>query len=154
MLKLNSVQASFLAFSVLAVSVFSFVAFSLPAQAAGLKVSPVLECVISRDLDSDGVTDLYTGVFGYFNRNAEVVSVAAGSNDNKFNPTPALRSQPTDFQPGRVVGAFAVNFVSGNQVWTLKSLGNSAGTATVNPTSKPCTAGQEALHPYNPAFTF
>jgi hypothetical protein len=61
--------------------------------------------------------------FGYFNRNAdEAVSVPIGA-ANHLDPGPANQGQPTEFQPGRHWGVFAVkvpaDFGSKEILWTL-----------------------------------
>jgi len=61
--------------------------------------------------------------FGYHNRNAEeVVSVPIGAT-NKIEPGPANQGQPTEFQPGRHWGVFAVkvpaDFGSKELTWTI-----------------------------------
>jgi len=61
--------------------------------------------------------------FGYQNRNAEeVVSVPIGA-ANHLEPGPPNQGQPTEFQPGRHWGVFAVNvpadFGSKEVTWTL-----------------------------------
>jgi len=61
--------------------------------------------------------------FGYFNRNAEeVVSVPIGA-ANHVEPGPTNQGQPTEFQPGRHWGVFAVkvpaDFGSKEVTWTI-----------------------------------
>ena len=61
--------------------------------------------------------------FGYHNRNAdEAVSVPIGS-ANRVEPGPANQGQPTEFQPGRHWGVFAVrvpaDFGSREVTWTI-----------------------------------
>jgi hypothetical protein len=61
--------------------------------------------------------------FGYFNRNAEeVVSVPIGAT-NRIEPGPPNQGQPTEFQPGRHWGVFAVkvpaDFGSKEVTWTI-----------------------------------
>jgi hypothetical protein len=65
--------------------------------------------------------------FGYYNRNTEeVVDVAIGS-DNRIEPGPQNQGQPTEFQPGRHWGVFAVrvpaNFGDRTVTWTLSFRG-------------------------------
>ena len=67
--------------------------------------------------------------FGYYNRNAsETVSVPIGA-ANRVEPGPPNQGQPTEFQPGRHWGVFAVKvfFVrdrtSGFPAWTLPLAG-------------------------------
>ena len=61
--------------------------------------------------------------FGYFNRNSEeIVSVPIGA-ANRVEPGPPNQGQPTEFQPGRHWGVFAVNvpadFGSKEVTWTI-----------------------------------
>ena len=61
--------------------------------------------------------------FGYYNRNAqEALSVPIGA-ANRVEPGPPNQGQPTDFQPGRHWGVFAVkvpaDFGSKEVTWTL-----------------------------------
>jgi hypothetical protein len=145
----NTIAIAFTAFSVL-----SFAAFSVPVQATGLRVSPSLECVISRDLDGDTVIDMYTAVWGYNNLNSTTVTIAAGAGDNNYSPNPVFRGQPSDFLAGRAYGVFNNNFTSGNVVWRLKGPDGIARTATAATTSKACSVNVTAANPYDPANTY
>ena len=63
--------------------------------------------------------------FGFLNRNAkEEVDIPIGPN-NKFDPAPADRGQPTSFIPRRQTGAFTVTMPKGEKTltWTLISRG-------------------------------
>jgi hypothetical protein len=65
--------------------------------------------------------------FGYLNRNAqEVVDIPIGP-DNFISPGPQNQGQPTEFQPRRHWGVFAVrvpaDFGKGEVVWTLRFRG-------------------------------
>ena len=65
--------------------------------------------------------------FGYMNRNAEeVVEIPIGP-DNFMAPGPQNQGQPTQFQPRRHWGVFAVkvpaDFGPGEVVWTLRARG-------------------------------
>src|SRR5262249_44413421 len=75
-------------------------------------VQPILECVTQ---NADGT---FTASFGYLNQNTVPVTVFNGA-DNKFFPDPQDRGQPTVFQPGRVQGAFKVQFNGSNLFWKL-----------------------------------
>jgi hypothetical protein len=92
-------------------------------RASGQTVTPAFE---GWYLNSDGTISLS---FGYFNRNAgEVVTVPIGS-DNFISPGPQNQGQPTEFQPRRHWGVFAVqvpaDFGKGEVVWTLRFRGQS-----------------------------
>ena len=72
----------------------------------------------------DGTLSL---VFGYFNRNYEEhLDIPVGP-DNRFEPGPADRGQPTHFLPRRHTGLFAVvvpaDFGSQQLTWTLTAHG-------------------------------
>ena len=74
--------------------------------------------------NSDGTSSL---VFGYFNRNyEEYLDIPVGP-DNRFEPGPADRGQPTHFHSRRQTGVFAVVVPAyfGNQqmIWTLTAHG-------------------------------
>jgi hypothetical protein len=152
--QLSSISKTTTIVAFIAFAALSFIALSIPTHAVGLKISPVLECVISRDLNGDSVTDIYTAVWGYNNLNAGVVSITAGGVDNKYTPNPTFRGQPTDFNPGRAYALFNNNFTSGNVVWRLKGPDGLARTATANSSSKACSEGTAALHPYDETHTY
>jgi len=87
------------------------------AKASGQTVSPAFEGWYR---NSDGSFSIS---FGYLNRNAdEVVSVPIGA-ANHVEPGPANQGQPTEFQPGRHWGVFAVkvppDFGSKEVTWTI-----------------------------------
>lgn len=87
------------------------------AKASGQTVSPAFEGWYP---NADGSFSIS---FGYFNRNSEeVVSVPIGA-ANHVEPEPANQGQPTEFQPGRHWGVFAVrvpaDFGSKEVTWTL-----------------------------------
>ena len=71
----------------------------------------------------DGTRSL---VFGYFNRNYdERLDIAVGP-DNRFDPGPAERGQPTHFLPRRQTGVFAVVVPAdfeGRLTWSLTAYG-------------------------------
>jgi hypothetical protein len=153
--KLNSMQNIIVGAVFVFASLTAFAALSVPTYAtSNARISAILECVISRDLDGDSVVDLYTAVWGYNSLNTVVVSVTAGGTDNQYVPSPAFRGQPTDFNPGRAYAAFANNFTSGNVVWQLKGPDGNRRTATANPSSKACSASVVAANPYDPALTY
>ena len=90
-------------------------------KAAGQTVTPAYEGWYR---NSDGTFSLS---FGYLNRNAsEIVDIPIGP-DNSISPGPPNQGQPTEFQPRRHWGVFAVkvpaNFGNGEIVWTLKYRG-------------------------------
>ena len=92
-------------------------------KAAGQTVTPAYEGWYR---NADGTFSLS---FGYLNRNAsEVVEIPIGP-DNAIAPGPPNQGQPTEFQPRRHWGVFAVKvpatFGTGEVVWTLKFRGAS-----------------------------
>ncbi len=114
-----------------------------------LGVSPVLECVMR---NADGS---YTAYYGYNNPNPFPVTIPAGTN-NRINPSPTDRGQPTTFAPGRIASVFTVNFTSGNIVWILNGRTSTAG---VNSSPCRCMLGvsKSANNPtprYNDTVTF
>lgn len=84
-------------------------------------VSPILECS-GRIYTLDNETCMHW--FGYNHDNASNFNVTfpIGTN-NRFNPVPIDRGQPTVFTPGRFVTVFNVSFpcniTSGTYVWQL-----------------------------------
>ncbi|MCH8301512.1 MAG: hypothetical protein IH912_02060 [Proteobacteria bacterium] len=92
-----------------------------PPSTRGQTVTPVFEGWYQ---NPDGT---YSLSFGYFNRNfGEVLEIPVGP-DNFFEPGPANQGQPTQFQPRRQWGVFAVTvpaeFGYERLVWTLKIRG-------------------------------
>ena len=87
------------------------------AKSSGQTVTPAFEGWYR---NPDGTFSLS---FGYHNRNAEeVVSVPIGA-ANRVEPGPPNQGQPTEFQPGRHWGVFAVkvpaDFGSKEVTWTI-----------------------------------
>lgn len=138
----------------------SVLAFStISTNAAGYKLSAVLECVISRDLNDDGATDVYTAVWGYKNYDpvaGNIQTIPVGPNNyfnsgaNLYNPgtTPAV-TEFVSYEPGRAVNAFSTNFNSGNLVWTVKGGDGFGRTATASTTSKACSVNTAAMFPFD-----
>ena len=92
-----------------------------PPSAKGQTVTPVYEDWVR---NPDGA---YSLSFGYLNRNfGETPEIPVGP-DNFFEPGPAIRGQPTHFQPPRNWGVFALvvpaDFGYERLVWTLKIRG-------------------------------
>jgi RTX calcium-binding nonapeptide repeat (4 copies)/A nuclease of the HNH/ENDO VII superfamily with conserved WHH len=97
------------------------------------QVRPVVEC---REARADGQLVW----FGYQNDWNAPISIPVDATKNKFSPLPVDRGQPSVFAVGRQRKVFSVAFVSGNQVWTLKSPNGSTRTATASPTTALCPA--------------
>jgi len=102
------------------------------AYSRGQNVAPVFE---GWERQADGS---FMMLFGYFNRNREeIVDVPIGP-DNKIEPGPADRGQPTHFYPSRNRYWFRVavpaDFGSKELVWTLTVHGKTERAyATLNP---------------------
>jgi len=99
---------------------------------AGQDVVPVYEGWLR---NADGT---FTFVFGYFNRNWKEQLVIPAGPDNKLEPGPADRGQPTCFLPRRQSWIFRVQVPAdwGNKelVWTLTAHGRSEKAyATLTP---------------------
>jgi hypothetical protein len=90
-------------------------------KSSGQTVTPVYEGWYR---NQDGTFSLS---FGYFNRNAEEVLQIPIGQDNFVEPGNQNQGQPTEFQPRRHWGVFAINvpadFGVNQVVWTLKSCG-------------------------------
>jgi hypothetical protein len=87
------------------------------AKSSGQTVTPAFEGWYR---NADGTFSIS---FGYYNRNSEeAVSVPIGA-ANRVEPGPPNQGQPTEFQPGRHWGVFAVNvpadFGSKEVTWTI-----------------------------------
>jgi hypothetical protein len=92
-----------------------------PRHDFGQSVTPAYEGWFQ---NPDGTFSL---MFGYFNRNyAEQLDIPIGP-ENRFEPGPADRGQPTHFPPRRAWGVFTVtvpkDFGSSKLTWTLTSNG-------------------------------
>lgn len=75
-------------------------------------VTPVVECVerLPRGLRAH---------FGYTNSRGSTVVIPLGERNN-FSPPPLDRGQPDEFDPGRVIDAFQVDFAgNGELTWTV-----------------------------------
>ena len=87
---------------------------------SGQSVVPVYEGFYANPDGSVSVS------FGYLNRNAkEEVAIPLGPN-NRFDPEPSDRGQPTNFVTRRQTGVFAVTLPKGAEqklTWTLSSRG-------------------------------
>jgi hypothetical protein len=104
---------------------------------AGARPSAQFEKTISTTFD--GWNKLPEGgyelVFGYMNRNADLIEVPLGAG-NQIEPAPADRGQPTSFLPGRQRNAFRIRVPAdfkGKFVWTLTYAGlTQTATASID----------------------
>lgn len=96
---------------------------------SGQNIAPVFE---GWERQPDGTYDF---IFGYFNRNLEEHFFLPVGPDNRFDPGPADRGQPTFFYPRRSWFVFRIrvpaDFGSQEMVWTLTSNGKTE-TATAS----------------------
>ncbi len=83
------------------------------AAAHGRPIIPIVECMLP---NADGT---YTAFFGWRNDNATAVELAPGSLQNRFEPAPRVRGQPSTIRAGRAEFAFAVVFDGTPITWYL-----------------------------------
>lgn len=99
----------------------------MPVSASGKTVTPVFE---GWYVNPDGT---YSISFGYFNRNSEEVLEIPIGLENSMEPGDPNQGQPTQFQPRRNWGVFAVkvpkDFGDRKVVWTLKIRGETFSIA-------------------------
>ena len=135
-----------------------------PVGSSGRTVTPVFEGWYR---NTDGTYNIY---FGYYSRNAEQVLEIPMGPDNMMEPAHLDGWQPTQFQPRRHWGVFAVtvpaDFGDQQLVWTLKNggqtfsipghlmaeweidaLGGEAGSGNTPPVLKFDMAGPEGRGP-------
>ena len=104
-------------------------------------LTPILDCI---DVAGDGSI---TAHFGYTNTWQNQVTVPAGKQppgqQNWFNPLPADRGQPSQFQPGTHTDVFTVTFTptAANPTleWWLSDVNNEFQIATASASSPRCT---------------
>jgi hypothetical protein len=90
-------------------------------------LEPVAECI-------DSTRNGLQGTFGYVNSNEFEVKVNLGS-QNRFNPSPEDRAQPTSFFPGTNKGVFTTSFKD-QLTWNL-----AGKSATASATTPVCLGG-------------
>jgi len=85
-------------------------------QPDAVPIDPIL---VSLESNGDGE---YTATFAYHSPNDFVIGIPVGP-DNRFDPLPIYRGQPSTFQPGdsssRLGGTFEVVFDGGELIWHL-----------------------------------
>jgi hypothetical protein len=97
-----------------------------PGAGAAGSVKPKLVCVFA---DESGG---YTAVWGYENTTGAVVEIAVGG-DNRFDPTPRDRGQPTRFEEGSPTNVFTTTWDGTNLSWRING-----HTETASRNSKKC----------------
>ena len=101
-----------------------------PVAGAAEVVKPKLECVF----EVPDKADTYIGVWGYENTGSAAVEIPIGTN-NRFDPTPEGRGQPTRFAPGRQTNVFTVTWNGTNLSWRING-----DFVTASRNSKKCDA--------------
>ena len=121
-----------------------------PLAQAVTSVGFVLECVIDKGATAPPETR-YTAIMGYNNTSKDAagnpisVTVPIGSQSgfqNRFNPAPQDRGQPTTFLPGRQVAVFSFDWPGSNVNWfltTCTGVVGLAGSRCATPTPTPTT---------------
>ena len=97
-----------------------------PAGAAGA-IKPVLQCVFA-----DEKAGTYIAVWGYTNTTGAPAEIPVGA-DNRFDPKPEDRGQPTKFDVGTQTNVFTTTWDGTNLTWRVN--GN---TETASRNSKAC----------------
>lgn len=110
------------------------------------RVIPILECV---EHIGDGV---YRAYWGYENRHTSNVTIDVGGN-NKFQPSPQGRGQPTTFLPGRRYNVFTTDFNDGYLSWTVHG-GGSATPQTATASSESIDCADVSLGLNNSIFNY
>jgi hypothetical protein len=100
-----------------------------PVAGAADKVKPKLECVF----EVPDKADTYIAVWGYENTATTPVEIPIGT-DNRFDPAPEGRGQPTRFAVGRQTNVFTVTWNGTNLSWRLDGTSN----VTASRNSKKC----------------
>jgi hypothetical protein len=97
-----------------------------PAGAAG-SIKPVLQCVFA-----DTKAGTFVAVWGYTNTTGAAATIAVGG-DNRFDPTPQDRGQPTKFGVGTQTNVFTTTWDGTNLTWRI-----AGSTETASRNSKAC----------------
>lgn len=119
MLRIRMIAAALLAAGTLAL-------VAAPAGAEGT-IKPVLQCVFA-----DTKAGTYIAVWGYTNTTGAAATIAVGA-DNRFDPTPQGRGQPTKFDVGTQSNVFTTTWDGTNLSWKL-----SGNSETASRNSKAC----------------
>jgi len=108
-------------------------AFAIPADAANVGPTPLVNCVA---VSADGSSA--TAFFGYTDTDTTAEAILIGS-DNLFSPAPVDEGQPTTFNPGTVPRAVSVTFNPTTEPAVTWLLNGQQATATTG--SPHCGAG-------------
>jgi hypothetical protein len=119
MLRIRMIAAAILAAGTLAI-------VAAPAGAAGT-VTPVLQCVFA-----DVKAGTYVAVWGYSNTTGAAIAIPVGT-DNRFDPQPQDRGQPSKFDVGTQSNVFTTTWDGTNLSWKL-----SGNSVTASHNSKAC----------------
>jgi hypothetical protein len=104
-------RISTLAGAVLAAVIIGIAA--APVAGAADTVNPKLECVFANTSAGN-----YIAVWGYENTGSTAVEIPVGTN-NRFDPLPQDRGQPTKFAAGRQTNVFTVTWDGTNLTWRI-----------------------------------
>lgn len=145
-----------------------------PAHAQGVPL-PIQDLPLGKDIglpSGQTVTPAYEGwypnadgsysiVFGYYSRNSEdTLEIPIGANNTVEGVPPGGKviAQPTEFEPGRHFGVFAVHVPSdfdGEVTWTLKNQGQTfAIPGGLNPLWKTDAVDGDAMGNHPPQIRF
>jgi hypothetical protein len=111
-------------------------------------VTPVLECVL---FDSGSPDVAY---WGYSNPRATEVRIEAGSQANRFSPTPTDRGQPAVFEPGRHRGVFQTPLQAGRTTLAWNLTGRTASASEDSPACNPTVELRKVTIPANDTGVF
>jgi uncharacterized repeat protein (TIGR01451 family) len=100
-----------------------------------------VQCVTNR-------AGAYDAVFGYQNDSEDPVAIAVGEN-NRFQPAPAARGQPTTFLPGNVQRAFTVTGIEVGTTlsWSVRHAGATSLATAVSNFPEKCAAEPPRVGP-------
>jgi hypothetical protein len=106
MLRIRMLAAAIVAAGTLAI-------VAAPTGAAAGAIKPVLQCVFV-----DTKTGTTTAVWGYTNTTGAAADIPVGG-DNRFDPTPQDRGQPTRFDVGTQTNVFTTTWEGTNLTWRV-----------------------------------
>ena len=130
MLRIRMIAAAILAAGTLAV-------VAAPAGATGA-IKPVLQCVFA-----DTKAGTYIAVWGYTNTTGAAATIAIGG-DNRFDPTPQDRGQPTKFEVGTQTNVFTTTWDGTNLSWRVNGTIETASRNSKACESPPVPQGNDS----------